>query len=1280
MCFKRFVLLMFLCSTLFGYAQKSVVKSISLEWDMSSVLETSQGNKQLLPLVKGGFVDENGVPVYQMFWEVPEEMNNVSYTLENIVSETVDSKYLNAIDKSNLSTEVSNKLTISKSPKLYGLSLVINPLVNINGEVKKLISFDVVYQLTNRAQKLSTTANFGDSVLKDGRWFKFAIDRTGVFKIDAAFLNSIGLSTEGLNPRNIRIYGNGSALLPNLNSDFRYNDLQENDILVVGEEDGAFDESDYILFYGIGPDDWINDSESTIRHRKNIYTERGFYFITVDKGPGARIATNEPLIFDATERVTTFKDYIFKEDEFVNLLGGGQQWFGDAFDEQNIRNYSLNFENIDISKDIQVRIRAAASSNTTTQLSATLNGSPLETMNFSAISVGAVRKYDDDTVDEFVSVDTPNINISLNYNNNGLPNSLCYLDYIEIIGDKLLRANGSQFGFRNYSSQDVGKVLEYSIENKNAISMVWDVTDFLHPKSISNEKPEEASYDFKALSGVFREYRVLNTNDYYAPIAIENAQIGNQNLHGLRDIQYLIITREELVSQAQRIANYHQNNSALNCRVVSLKQIYNEFGSGSPDITAIRDFVKYLYDNATSEDNKVKYLCSFGDSTYDYKDRLTNNNNIVPVYLSYDSFSLVTSYVTDDYYGMMDSWEGTMLSTDKQDVATGRILVSDNIEAEIVVSKLLNYYTKNSFGAWRNSIVMFTDDMDNASEVVFMEDMDRIAEAVVLQKPQLNIKKIYADAYVQLETAGGSRYPDVNAAVSNSVEKGSLMINYFGHGGEQGLGSERLMTINDIKSWVNYDKPPLFVTITCDFTRFDNPFVFTAGEEMVVARNGGSPTLITTTREVYIREGRRFNQTLMPKVLDVNNEGYTISEALMHAKNETPLASKQHFFIYSIGDPAMRLGIPEPNIKVTHINDKDVTVSRDTLKALSKIKITGIITDGADNKLTDFSGELSSTIFDKISQRSTLNNDGFTEVIDGVRVPIIRDFNVQESNVYRGKTKVVNGEFSYEFIVPKDIKLSFGKSKISLFATNDIDNKGGVDIETIIGGLNENAEEDIEGPEIALYMNDETFVDGANTSATPNLIAQFSDASGINTSSGAIGHAITAVIDGDEGNPIELNEFYESETGDFTKGTLTYTLRNLEPGPHTLKLKVWDTYNNVSEKSLSFTVTEASEFLLENVLNYPNPFLDYTQFWFTHNQPNQLLDVKIYIYTVSGKLIKSINEVIQTPGSLSRSISWNGLDDFGDRIGKGVYVYKLEVKNITTGVKAEKFEKLVMLQ
>ena len=1110
------------------------------------------------------------------------------------------------------------------------------------------------------------SAQVTSSVLASGDWFKFSVDTTGVFKIDKNLLQQIGVSTNGLNPKKLHIYGSGGNLLPVLNADFRYDDLQENAIYVEGENDGSFDSADFILFYAKGPHDWVVDAaNNTASHRQNIYSDEAYYFITVSNEDGKRIQQKAPLTASATTQIKTFNDYTFYEKEEISLLAAGTQWFfNDNFNIENSQNFKIPFPNALLDEDIRIKVRGVSTSVASSNMEVKINGEALSTLNFSAVNSSTKAITSERTVSIKNSKNI--IDVSIIYNNNGNPSANAYLDYIEVVGKKQLIADGKQFSFRSFEQANATSAIAYHIKNSTNIFQVWDVSNSIAPKNITNEDTG-SNFTFNDDSGVLKEYVVLNQNDYYIPKSLQNGKVSNQDLHALKDLNYIIITNSELSGQAQRLANYHQVNSGFTTKVVMLDAIYNEFSSGSKDITGIRDFLRHVYTTNSSEDKKLQYVCFFGDASYDYKDRITGNNNIVPVKLSESSFNLASSWVTDDFFVMLEDNEGTMNLNHTIDVASSRIPVSTISQAKDVVDKILTYYTKNAIGDWRNTITLLADDIDETGEEVLEQGVETIADEIRVNKPIFNVNKIYADAYVQENSSGGERYPEVKRAITNAIEKGTLVFDYFGHGGEDGFASEKILEKPQIQRFTNPNTLPLLITVTCDFSRFDNPSRTTAGELTLWNPSGGAASMITTTREVYITVGQRFNKGLIRVLLEFNDEDLTIAESLMKTKNE--FSNTQKFFIYHFGDPAMKLAVPQPNIRITKMNGKDISQPLDTLKALSKVLFEGVVVDDSNLVLTDFNGSLSTTAFDKPIDKTTLDNDGF-----GVKMI----FDTQDSKLFRGKSTVKNGRFKFDFIVPKDIKIAYGKGKLSFYAENGEIDKAGYNFDVVVGGINKNAPDDTVGPEIQLYMNDESFIEGGNTNVSPNLIAVLSDPSGINTSLTAVDHDIVGVLDGDNTNPIILNDFYQTELNDFTNGKVNYRLRDLAVGPHTLKIKAWDTYNNSSETTLNFVVVSDAILNLENVLNYPNPFINYTEFWFNHNKPNENLEVQVQVFTVSGKLVKTINQNVITTGNLARSVTWNGLDDFGNKIGKGVYIYKLKVKS--SKLVAEKYEKLVILQ
>jgi hypothetical protein len=591
-------------------------------------------------------------------------------------------------------------------------------------------------------------------------------------------------------------------------------------------------------------------------------------------------------------------------------------------------------------------------------------------------------------------------------------------------------------------------------------------------------------------------------------------------------------------------------------------------------------------------------------------------------------------------------------------------------QAEEMVNKVIEYHDIKSYGSWRNNYVAISDDSDKPSDLTLQAKQNNLTDLIVAQKPFINFKKILLDSYVQESSAGGKRYPKAREEIFAAFEKGALVFNYLGHGGEDGLTGERIWEKSDGENLNNRYKYPLFITITCSFSRFDNPFRPTAGEYTYWNPKGGAVSMITTIRSIGQGNAEVFNDRLSQYLFSYNSDTYTsIAEALRLAKNVSPSSSTN--VVCYLGDPALMLAIPRPKVVLTKVNDVPITGPIDDFKSLSFIKLNGEVLDENNNLLLTYNGDLAVNIFDKNIVKTTLNNDFNSPPIN---------FVVLGETIFRGNASIVNGKFEFGFVVPRDIRIPVDNGRISFYAKRNqiyLD-KTGYNTDIKIGGINPNAAVDNIGPRVKLYMNDETFVNGGITNRSPFLLALLEDENGINTASG-IGHDIVGILDGDESNPYIMNDYYETELDDYTRGRVYFPYRNLEPGLHTITFKAWDVYNNPITAEIQFIVVGDETVTLKNVLNYPNPFVSYTEFWFSHNRPFEPLDVQVQVMTITGKIVWTKNQTITTDGFLSREITWDGKDDFGDRIGKGVYVYKLTVRSTLTNKKTEKIEKLVIL-
>ena len=1253
---------------------------VSLVWSEKSELSFASYKFNIPQIISENFVFDSAKKsiYYNINLPQSESFDENSLEITNVIYNDIYLSDLGDLNIKNIpnSINASLKSTISRDKIFAFISL--SPIIKVGDAYKKVVSFSYYFS-NNRnfrnSQESLNTLQVSNSVLASGEWFRFYVEKSGVYKISKSFLSELGLNVN-VDPRKIKIYGNGGRMLPLLNSTYYPEDVAENAIQFIGENDGVFNDNDYILFYAEGVDNWNEESKTN----SNLFANKSYYYVTVAGDLGKRIQNFAQPTQPATLNITTFDDYQFHEVDLINIVRAGRQWFGEAFNIDEVQEFTFEVPNAVTSSQANLSVTVGSNAYNATTFKVESNGQFVGNINLSPITAGSGTELNVASLPLNTTIAASNtINIKLTYNNNGVPSSNAYLDNIILKSKRNLTGYSKQFRFQYNGTNSLSGIASYQFNSASGISNVWDITDIYNVTNIDN--PSQSDFSFKAALGDTRNYIAIDYADLYSPLKENSTRVANQNLKGtifknnqgvFQDLDYLIITPAFLKPQADKLAAFHTNYSHLNVKTVTLESIYVEFSSGKQDIAAIRNFIKYVYFNASDPSKRIKYINLFGDASFDYKNRIPNNTNIVPIYHALNSTTGgEASYVSDDFFGYMDPSEGNVAYYfGGIDIAVGRMLVNTNAQAEEMINKVFEYNDLKSYGNWRNNYVAISDDSDRASDATLQFRQNQLADRIVSEKPFINYKKVLMDSYIQEASSGGDRYPKAREDIFNAFEKGALVFNYLGHGGEDGLAGERIWEKSDGQTLNNQYKYPLFITITCDFSRFDNPYRPTAGEYTYWNPRGGAISMVTTTRSIGQGSAEFFNDKLSEYLFSFGSNQYTsIAEALRLAKNSNPSSSSN--VVFYIGDPALMLAIPKPKIRLTKVNDLPVTGTIPDLKSLAYVKLSGEITDENNLPMPTYNGELAINIFDKNIIKATFNNDGNSPTIN---------FNTLGETIFRGNASVVNGQFEFGFVVPRDIKIPVGNGRISFYSKKNsefIDNTG-LDTTIKIGGINTLAAADTTPPSVKLFMNDQTFVNGGITNASPFFLAYLEDENGINTASG-IGHDVVAILDGNESAPYIINDYYETELDNYKKGKLRYPFRNLAPGIHTITFKAWDVYNNPISAEIQFVVVSDDTMTLTNVLNYPNPFVNYTQFWFTHNHPYEPLDVQVQVMTITGKIVWSKNQVVYTVGFLSRDITWDGKDDFGDKIGKGVYVYKLTVKSSLTNQKTEKFEKLVIL-
>lgn len=1110
-----------------------------------------------------------------------------------------------------------------------------------------------------------------NSVLATGNWFKISVTEEGVYKIDVPFLNALGI-TGTIPSDQVRIFGNGGAMLPEANSEKPVDDLEENAITVVDGGDGILNGSDYILFYAKGPNQWFNDSvNKRFFHKKNVYSDKAFYFITIG-GSGLRIPAqvNAPV---PNTTVSSFNERYFHELDTVNFLASGREWYGEEFSNLPGRNlsqtFSVPFTDLLSQQATIITDVVARSVNVSSRFNINFSGQSVQQIDVPPISTLQYDVFAKEAKQVNNFLPAPNsANISFNYVQ-GSYNSQGWLNWFEFFCRRNLALNaGKQLLFRDWNSVGLGSA-DFIISNAGATDQVWDITNAAHPVKMTTTVTSNQLHFTNDVQQL-HEY-VCFSNSFLLPQAI--GRIANQNLHNTAPADLFIITAPQFLQQAQRLAQFHQQHDTLRTVVVTTDQVFNEFASGSPDPTAIRNFVKMYYDKYRSTwAQKGKYLLLFGKASFDYKNRLANNTSFVPAYETPNSLDPLSTYTSDDFFGFLDDNEdiNSGLIVNQLDIGIGRVPAKNIDEAKNFVDKIIDYYSTSSLGPWRNNLDFIADDGDYN---LHLQDAEILAATASTVAPVFNQQKIYLDAFHKENGSAGGSYPQANAIINNNIYNGTLIWNFSGHGGPQRLAEEVVIDQQIVNGWNNQYRLPLFITATCDFAPYDNPTINSLGENLLVRPKTGAIALMTTTRLVFAFSNRILNNNYLRFALQADGNGRykTLGEAVVAAKNYTyqtsgDVTNNRKFTL--LGDPAMRLGFPDYKLKMNSVNGRDISVKADTLSATEFVIMDGEVTDNGGSVLTNFNGTAYLSLFDKIQNSTTLGNDPAS-------IPV--SFQDQENSLFKGKASVQNGKFTFKFKIPKDINYQYGNGKISLYAQNGTKDANGFSTNVIIGGIAATTSTDNLGPDIKAYLNDEKFVNGSITNANPVLIVKLSDSSGINTGGSGIDHDIVATLDNDNRQYFVLNNFYESDLDNYQKGTVHFQLPQLSAGHHSLKIKAWDVLNNSSDYILDFTVINNDKLQLDHVLNYPNPFTTKTSFWFEHNYPGTDLAVKVEIFTISGKLIKTITKTINTSGNRSNEIEWDGRDDYGAKVGRGVYIYRLLVRTFN-GKTADKWERLVI--
>ncbi len=1114
------------------------------------------------------------------------------------------------------------------------------------------------------------TSHGQNSVLSEGQWFRLGIVQSGIYKIDGSFLQNLGIDISTVDPRTIKVYGNGGGgILPQQLEIPRAFDLLENPVLGEGTQDGNFDDNDYFLFYGNSPDHLSWNGERW-EFAKNIYSDTTYYFLTYGGVNGKRLDTQDDLGL-THEKIRAFRHVTAHELDEKNILRSGRKWYGDEMTKSTslVKVFEIETPNALDSAFLEVDVMVRAEK--TTLVKVLYNDEELGVIPIDSIRTDEHSTYDLKGFEnsQYFKFDSPgeNSTIQITLEDAGITSVLFgYIDRWIFSYIRELKFDGQPLIFLSPGENTSPYTYEISTDIEEI--RVWDITD---PTSVKTQGGTliNGSFTFGAMAE--RRFVAFTGSDF--PYPTNHGVVTNQNIKSLKPADGLIITTSRFKPEAERLRAFHENHDLLDIEVVTVRQIYNEFSSGMQDVTAIRDAIKYYYDQ---NPGSFRYALLFGDCSYDYKDRIHDNTNFVPIYESGNSLDPVATYSSDDYFGFMEphegEWsEGNAAVNHSLEIGIGRLPVRDLTEAKYMVDKIIRYSTSDKVrGKWKNNITYVVDDGDRNIHVADAEDLSAYLNEF---QGQTILNKLYIDAFEQVFEGNTQQVPQLNESLLNAIKQGTFLINYLGHGSEERWAQETVFDHAFIDQLKNRYKLPVFLTATCEFGRYDDPNIqeripritnrLSGAEKLILNPDGGAIALLTTSRPVFAFSNFFVNAAFHSFFFD---RDLRLGDITRLTKNNSLSGVRNRNFSL-LGDPMLKLSYPQFNVEIESINNKAFDYNEsDTLSALESVEIHGRIVSGTGELVDNFNGNLTVSVFDRQTQKMTFGqeSDPFP-------------FTVRENRLFNGDITVENGEFLSNFILPKNISYRFEQGKITFYAkSSDASMEAtGFASNILIGGSDPSPDTDTTPPEITMYFNDSTFVNGGIIGSSSLFVARVFDESGINISGLGISQDIKLTLN--DTLSYILNNYYTAEVDSYQYGKIAFPINNLEPGQYSAQLKIWDIHNNSSIRTVDFIVSDQPKIRLFNVTNYPNPAKDNVAFRFEHDRTGETLYVDIKIFNVKGAEVMTERfRIDESP----RQIDELDLLLPSGKFNEGMYFYRMTVTSENDQARGEEIKRLLIIK
>lgn len=1160
--------------------------------------------------------------------------------------------------------EVASQVGISRKQGFLDLSFI--PIVCRDGKYYKILSCKIAIEKKRKPTLSRVAAVRSDryastSVLAQGRWVKIRVQDDGVYMLTTADLQKMGFT----DPSRVKLYGYGGHLQnEEIDADNDYDDLCE-----VPLYHGA----QGLLFYANGTVKWEDPiysstvSDRISKHTVNNYSRYAYYFLT--EGDSPLTFPSEEYTGSVSQTVSDFMDQVlYERDEYAWFTGGRRLFDSYDYYNGNTQTYKLESPGAVAGGSAALRIVFSAGASTRTTVEPSVNGTALT--SFSVASLGDYTKgaATDRTykISNMAEGDQgTQVKLTATRGNHAR------LDFLELNYTRKLEIDESFLDFRGSTSLSS----EFVISNPSSRNLsVWKIGD-----------AGQTTVQMNGTAGN-KEYRVKvdRASDRYVAVDVDATfpkpevvgEIANQNLHAIDSIVDMVIIVPQsgkLTAQAERLAEAHSRLDGMKVLVVRADQIYNEFSSGTPDATAYRRFLKMLYDRAETPDAAPRYLLLFGDGAWDNRMLSTawkqeNPEDYLLCYESDDSFSDVSCYVMEDYFGLLDDGEGVSLKTEKVDLGVGRFPVKTEAEAKNLVDKTLNYMENSQAGSWKNTIVILGDDGDDN---LHMKSAETVAEDIEKNNPEYDLRRIYWDAFPVETSTTGHSYPEVHNRIEEQMDEGALIMNYTGHAATYAFSHEFVLMLDDFKNFTS-TKVPLWVTAACDVMPFDTR-TENVGETTILNPSAGAVAFYGTTRTVYANDNLYMNRYFSRYVLgrDENGRRYRLGDAVRMSKvslldpkgdmGSDNTQNKLHYVL--LGDPALMIGAAEYRLVLDSING--VSVSSEAMPSLSAgslTRVSGHVEDISGTRVPSFSGTVTAQVYDSEQEVTCYNNASASSAFK---------FNTRDKVLFSGTDSIRSGNFTMTFPVPLDINYSDGTGRMVFYgvSTDRRQEANGYSEDFLVGGTGSDLLTDTIGPEVQVWLNEISEPEGARLNPTPMFKAALKDLSGINTTGNGIGHDLELIIDDSPTTTYNLNSYYVNEFGDYQQGSVTYMLPQLSAGTHTMKFRAWDAMNNCTTREYTFKVDPDLKPQISRIYATQNPARTTTNFVFCYDRPGETCSFTIEVMDFAGrKLWQHTEQGVSGEGIYT--VPWNLTAGGGARLGTGVYFYRAVVTS-SDGVESD---------